>query len=229
MTDDPFASHRSTPGELQARLDAERSGTPFLVLRDPVGAQQIIPLDPSDGAQSVGRDAAADVSLAWDGRVSRLHATLEPAAGSWSISDDGLSRNGTYVNLSRVTGRRRLSGGDVIKIGDTELLFQDPGSGETGETALSAEPSVDADLSRMQRRVLVELCRPQHRNGPFATPATNHEIAAALFLSEPAVKTHLRTLFAKFALSSLPQNRKRAALAEAALRAGVLTERDFAG
>jgi pSer/pThr/pTyr-binding forkhead associated (FHA) protein len=225
----PFASHRSTPAELQARLLAERGGTPFLVLRDPLGAQQIIPLDPAGGAQSIGRDPAADISLSWDGRVSRLHATVEPAAGSWSISDDGLSRNGTAVNLSRVTGRRRLSGGDVIKIGETELLYVDPGSGHTGETALAEDISVDADLSRMQRRVLIELCRPLHRDGPYAAPATNLEIAAAVFLSEAAVKTHFRTLFAKFGLSDLPQNRKRAALAEAALRAGVLSQRDFSG
>jgi hypothetical protein len=36
-----------------------------------------------------------------------------------------------------------------------------------------------------------------------------------------AVKTHIRSLFAKFAVEDLPQNRKRVRLAELAHRAGV--------
>jgi hypothetical protein len=79
----------------------------------------------------------------------------------------------------------------------------------------------------MQRQVLVELCRPLRDGTPDAGPATNLEIATAVHLSEVAVKTHLRTLFAKFGLSDLPQNRKRAALASAALRSGTLSGRDF--
>jgi hypothetical protein len=39
---------------------------------------------------------------------------------------------------------------------------------------------------------------------------------------------HLRALFTKFELSDLPQNEKRARLAESVLRLGVITERDLA-
>jgi DNA-binding NarL/FixJ family response regulator len=79
----------------------------------------------------------------------------------------------------------------------------------------------------MQRQVLLALCRP-YRDGNFATPATNQDIASEVFLSVDAVKMHLRTLFAKFELADLPQNQKRASLAEQALQSGVISHRDLA-
>ncbi len=83
------------------------------------------------------------------------------------------------------------------------------------------------ELTGTQRRVLIALCRP-YASGQFATPATNQEIAAELFLSTEAVKTHLRSLFAKFALGELPQNQKRARLAELALQSGAISHRELA-
>lgn len=227
MSDDPRALHRSTPAELKARIEAERKGEPFVLLRDAAGIQRILPL-PLDGADvSIGRDPGADVSLEWDTHVSRLHATLERAGPAWTVSDEGLSRNGTFVNHERVTGRRRLRAGDVIRVGDTELSYYEATDVDFGRTSIADLMTLDADLSKMQRKVLTALCRPLHDQGAYAAPATNQEIADEVVLSVAAVKTHLRTLFAKFALTELPQNRKRAALAEAALRTGALGERDF--
>ncbi|MGZ4182186.1 MAG: FHA domain-containing protein [Solirubrobacteraceae bacterium] len=42
-----------------------------------------------------------DVSIGWDAEVSGLHAELQAFSGEWTIVDDGLSTNGTYVNGSR--------------------------------------------------------------------------------------------------------------------------------
>ena len=75
--------------------------------------------------------------------------------------------------------------------------------------------------------MLVALCRPFKDGGSFATPATNPEIAAELFLSVEAVKTHMRVLFQKFGVEDLPQTRKRLALVERALQSGIITERDL--
>ena len=83
------------------------------------------------------------------------------------------------------------------------------------------------ELTDTQRRVLVALCRP-YRDGNYATPATNQQIADEIFLSVDAVKMHLRTLFGKFALAELPQNQKRARLAEQALQFGVISPRELA-
>ena len=117
----------------------------------------------------------------------------------------------------------------MISLGATDVAYYEPAKTDVGETALAKDAALDAELSKQQRRVLAELCRPLRDQGPYASPATNQEIAAAIHLSEVAVKSHLRTLFAKFGLAELPQNRKRAALAEAAIRSGSLSERDFSG
>ena len=56
------------------------------------------------------------------------------------------------------------------------------------------------------------------------TAASNQQIAQELFLSVHAVKTHLRVLFHKFGIDSLPQNQKRARLVELALQLGLVDE-----
>jgi DNA-binding CsgD family transcriptional regulator len=53
----------------------------------------------------------------------------------------------------------------------------------------------------------------QHRPA-LARPSTNQEIAEELFLSAEAVKSHLRVLFAKGGLDSVPQSEKRVRLVE---------------
>ena len=55
--------------------------------------------------------------------MSRLHAELEQRAGEWTISDDGLSQNGTWVNGLRLAGRRRLNDGDLVRVGRTMFAF----------------------------------------------------------------------------------------------------------
>ena len=208
----------STPAEVKARLDAERRGQPFLLYRDGEGAQVIVPLA---GALTVGRRAAADVALTWDSEVSRLHAQLEPAGADWTVVDDGLSRNGTYVNGERVSGRRRLRDGDRIVFGETPVTFRAPADAEASSTAAISLRGPAVTLSEGQRRVLVALCRPL-KDSAYATPATNREIAAEVHLSVDAVKAHLRVLFERFDLDELPQNRKRARLAALALVNGVV-------
>ena len=62
---------------------------------------------------------------------------------------------------------------------------------------------------------------------PYATPASNQQVAGELFLSVDAVKTHLRTLFQKFHIEDLPQNQKRAKLVERAFALGIVSRRDL--
>ena len=62
----------------------------------------IVPLD-GDRPRTIGRRLEADIALPWDRQVSRVHAELRRLAGEWTIVDDGLSQNGTYVNEVRLT------------------------------------------------------------------------------------------------------------------------------
>jgi hypothetical protein len=91
------------------------------------------------------------------------------------------------------------------------------------------DPSNDVRLTDTQLGILAALCRPLVGGNHLATPATNQEIAAEVFLSVDAVKGHLRTLYRKFGIEDLPQNQKRARLVELAIEGGyVATTEDAA-
>jgi pSer/pThr/pTyr-binding forkhead associated (FHA) protein len=223
----PLESHASTPVELRERIAAERRGVAFLVHRDGGGRQVITDL-PTDLARvTIGRRDSNDVPLGWDGEVSRVHAALDRLGSEWLVTDDGLSRNGTWVNGERLVGRRRLRDGDVITVGNTAVAFCDPDDAPSSQPTLAARgPGLAPLLTPAQRRVLIALCRP-FRDADYAAPATNHQIADELVVSVDAVKSTLKMLFAAFGVDDLPQNQKRATLAQAALRSGVVTRRDL--
>jgi predicted component of type VI protein secretion system len=197
------------------------------MLRDGQGRQHVLSLPRDSGKLCIGRERAADVCLEWDEKVSRLHAELEQVAGEWVLLDDGLSSNGSYVNGERVSGRRRLHDGDVLRFGGTDVLYRRPGSANSSSTAMASAIRPVAQLSDTQRRVLVALCRPFKDAPGFAVPTANQQIAEELFLSVDAVKAHLRVLFEKFGVGHLPQTEKRLRLVEAAFSTGAVTERDL--
>jgi pSer/pThr/pTyr-binding forkhead associated (FHA) protein len=227
MTEPPFGLHQATPAELRDRLTAERGTHPFLLYRDDQGAQRIVELDEGRSRLSFGRSPDADVALTWDSQVSRLHAELERVGRHWVIADDGLSRNGTFVAGERVSGRRRLQDGDVLRLGITPILFRSPATTASAATRLSDQPELAASVTDAQRRVLVALCRPFKGSPPYATPATNPQIAEELFLSVAAVKTHLRALFHTFGIDDLPQQEKRLRLVAAAFSSGLVRDNDL--
>jgi pSer/pThr/pTyr-binding forkhead associated (FHA) protein len=206
--------------ELAERIGAERRGTPFLLYLDHERRQRIVDLDSGTAAVSIGRDPANAVRLDWDTEVSRAHAVLERVGGAWTLVDDGLSRNGSFVNGRRVHGRRRLDDGDAITLGRTQIVFvATEGEVRTTVTATSGTPP---ELSPAQQRVLDALCRPM-LDGPMRVPASNREIANELFLSVETVKSHLRALFELFDVPDMAQNRKRAELVNRAFERGALT------
>ncbi len=214
--------------ELKAQIEAERAGRPFLVFRDGADAQAIVAIESGAAELWVGRGESADVRLEWDEEVSSLHAQIEVVRDECTLVDDGLSRNGSYVNEERVHGRRHLRDGDTIRFGRTAVRYRRPGAGGGAEeTAIAGEAPTAAAVSPAQRRVLLALCRPYKDGGSYATPATNQEIGDELHLSVDAVKTHMRALFEKLGVGDLPQNQKRVALVERALQAGIVTSREL--
>jgi pSer/pThr/pTyr-binding forkhead associated (FHA) protein len=222
----PLAPHAATPAELRERIEREREGDPFLVLRDGDGAQRIIVLEPGRARLTIGRSSGNDIALDWDSEVSRIHVELERLGDEWTVADDGLSRNGTYLNGHRISGRHRLRDGDVLRAGRTQIAYRVPDASESRETVAAGSRSELPELTAHQRAVLVALCRP-YKDSELATPSTNRQIADELFLSVDAVKAQLRTLFHYFGVDHLPQNQKRSYLAIRALQDGVVSRRDL--
>jgi CRP-like cAMP-binding protein len=133
--------------------------SPFLVYRDGGGHEHLLPLEADHPRLTIGRGATTDVSLDWDGEASRLHAALERYGSDWTVVDDGLSRNGTFVNGERVEGRRRLDDGDVVRCGTTELLFQTPpvASHRGATIEPGSAPATRTVIARTPDRAVVEL------------------------------------------------------------------------
>lgn len=224
---DPLARHSLKARELQRLVELERAGEPFLAMRDGDGGLRLLVLDAGASTMTVGRAAAADVPISWDPEVSSVHAELRRLGVEWTVADDGLSRNGTFLNGGRVAGRQRLRAGDRLLLGATIVAYCENAGPSTEKTVASGELPELQQVSETQRRILVALCRPYAGGGEFAVPASNQQIAGEVFLGIDAVKRHLRTLFQRFGLGELPQNQKRARLAELAMRLGIVSQRDL--
>jgi hypothetical protein len=220
--DTPLALDLASPDDLEARREAEKRGEPFLLLRDDQGAQRIIGLDERAGSVTVGRRLEADIALPWDPEVSRLHAELEYKAGEWTLSDDGYSQNGTYVNGLRIYGRRRLMDGDLLRIGQTSIAFCDPGLSGLGVTLAPGELGIAPKFSEQQQRILRALCRPLMGDGDGLKPASDADVAAATGVPEDVVTTELDHLGRAFGLQDMPAADRRAEIALLALRSGLV-------
>jgi len=211
------ASH---PVELKAVINALQAGLTFLATRDAAGSQRLFVLEPHDEMLWIGRGAACDVCIDWDAGASRCHAELQRVPEGWAIIDDGLSRNGTFVGGERISGRRRLHDGEIVRCANSTLTYRLP-TPSGSSTRPAEDVPVLPQLTPMQHKVLMALCGPVlQARGPSA-PASNPAIAAELVLSTEAIKTHMRALFARFGVEDLPQNQKRTRLVELAIQSGL--------
>jgi FHA domain len=109
----------SVPGlEEQPQIEAGR----VVVVTSPArreGEEWVLDSSPL----TVGRSSRNDIDLARDEYASSEHARLEPRRDGVWLEDVG-STNGTYLNGARLTGPKRLSSGDVVRIGETELRYE---------------------------------------------------------------------------------------------------------
>ena len=176
--------------------------TPFLRVED---SGEVVSL--RGEVTTVGRGRGVDIRLD-DPSVSRLHAELVRRGPYVYVVDLGLSRNGTRVN-GRPIARRVLSEGDVLSFGAARCRIGGLPQEDLEEAELrrSAAP----DLTRREVDVLTALCRPALSDEAFAMPATAHEIATDLVVTEAAVKQHLLRLYQKFRVPEGPNRRTRLA------------------
>ena len=72
----------------------------------------------------LGRGPRNDVDLGRDEFASSEHARIEPRRDGVWLEDVG-STNGTYLNGTRLTHPKRLTPGDVLRVGETELRYDE--------------------------------------------------------------------------------------------------------
>jgi hypothetical protein len=72
---------------------------------------------------TVGRGPQNDVTLDGDDYASAKHARIEPRPDGVWVEDIG-STNGTYLNGIKLTRSRKLTSGDVVRVGETELRYE---------------------------------------------------------------------------------------------------------
>jgi hypothetical protein len=72
---------------------------------------------------TVGRGLQNDVPLERDDYASARHARIEPRRDGVWVEDIG-STNGTFLNGIKLTRARKLTPGDVVRIGETELRYE---------------------------------------------------------------------------------------------------------
>ncbi len=191
----------------------------YVEMWSPTG-RQIVAL--SGGRATAGTRLENDIVVSGDTSVSGFHLVFEAYGPGWALRDMG-SRNGTLVNGDRLLGERVLRDGDEIALGRTRLVFR------TEDAATQPPTDSDGDrpdITKRERDVLIELCRPVLDRDLFTEPATVREISETLVVSETAVKQHLGNLYAKFGIEG-ESERRRSHLANEAIRRGVISLADL--
>jgi hypothetical protein len=71
---------------------------------------------------TIGRSAQNDVALDEDEFASASHARVQPRQDGVWLEDVG-STNGTFLNGVKVSRPRKLTPGDLVRVGETDLRF----------------------------------------------------------------------------------------------------------
>ena len=165
-------------------------------------------------AAPAGQQAQLDEWLA--SRRGRRAVVAEGAFGALDAPDD--------VAVARLhIGRCLLALGDESsaerELTAARTAFRQVGATPLADlaTSLLAPTSLPGGLTAREVEVLRLV----------ASGRSNPQIAAELFLTVAAVKTHLRALFRAFGLEELAQSEKRRRLAAAGLNSGLVHDKDL--
>jgi pSer/pThr/pTyr-binding forkhead associated (FHA) protein len=103
----PSKGRRGVPARLVVLEPKQRRGTTFAIA----------------GVVSIGRDDDNTIRITDDEYISGHHARISKVDG-YVVADDLGSRNGTYLNGSRLTVQHTVDTGDRIQVGYTVLEAQ---------------------------------------------------------------------------------------------------------
>jgi pSer/pThr/pTyr-binding forkhead associated (FHA) protein len=127
-----------------------RMAAPSLLPSPPSGVALAVPAPPGSSGSlrvrgrpsvdlgdvtRIGRRPDSDLVVA-DPLVSGTHAEVRSIDGVYVLADAG-SRNGTFLNDTQVMEPMPLSDGDVVRVGDTEIVFS------TSTAGVAPSPPID--------------------------------------------------------------------------------------
>lgn len=184
------------------------------------GGASAVPLDRD--RITLGSADSNDLAVPADRLMSRLHAVFERYPAGWCVRDLG-SRNGTFVNGRRIWQEHVLADGDEIRAGGSRFVLR---SGRAPAGRATEAGLAPPELTSRERDVLVQLCRPLLDGAMFTEPASSREIAAALVVTEAAVKQHLLRLYEKFGIPG-DGERRRLRLANEVMARNAITRADL--
>jgi DNA-binding NtrC family response regulator len=140
------------------------------------------------GTSALGRiPGAGQIAFPDDRSMSRFHARVRVEADQVEI-EDANSLNGVYCNGVRVQ-RVRLADGDVVRIGDTFLLYRAEAACTDSDAAMagligpsSAMRSVRADLARFARTKRTIVLLGETGTGKTAAATAIHALSGRVGL-----------------------------------------------
>ncbi len=143
--------------------------TEQLVITEAGGGQRTCPI--SGARVSLGRAADNDLCYPDDAGLSRHHLVLEKVGSEWWVEDRN-SKNGTFLNDQRITGRVRLRPGDRIRVSRFTLVLQQDSAPMLG-TVIFDPAASQAELPAAHSVTLHELIGPGARlTGGAEEPST---------------------------------------------------------
>lgn len=136
--------HSSVP---DTRTVLETEPVPYLLVTAGSGRGQTFELR---GEANLGRSRSSAIALS-DSKVSRNHARLDPVRSTYILTDLG-SANGTFVNGVRITQPVRLRDGDLLQVGDTQLIFHTRPGAHSPQASRAAEYSPPSSVPAVDPR-----------------------------------------------------------------------------
>ena len=179
---DPLARHSLSARELQQMLALERTGEPFLAMRDGDGGLHLVAARRRTQRVDAGARRGYGRVIPWDAEVSGLHAELRRLGEEWTVR-----RRRAFAQ--RDVPQRRAGRRPSAAAPGRPPAASDGRSSPTARSATdSSERTVASGnlpelprLSETQRRILVALCRPYGEGASSPCPRATSRSHARSF------------------------------------------------